>query len=62
MTAEDTLGRPHDEVQFGYRVDDSIVEVLTPGRPFRVKETKRGLRPRRAETVESLEVSVSPAP
>ena len=62
MTAEDTLGRPHDEVQFGYRVDDTIVEVLTPGRPFRVKETKRGLRPRRAETVESLEVSVSPAP
>jgi hypothetical protein len=49
-------------VQLDYRVDGDEVEVLTPGRSFRVKETKRGLRPRRADTVESLDVSVLPAP
>lgn len=54
--------RAVDQVQLSYRIDGGGVEVLTPGRSFRWKDTTRGPRLRRADSVESLAVTVTPAP
>ncbi len=57
-TAPDAI-RAVDQVQLAYRVDGGDVEILTPGRTFRWKDTTRGPRPRRVDAIESLDVTVT---
>ncbi|MET0629046.1 MAG: hypothetical protein ABW033_11380 [Acidimicrobiia bacterium] len=58
------FGVPHDQFRLSYRVVDeapegTVVEVLTPGRPFRVRPVHGVLTPRRTTPLNTLDVTVS---
>jgi hypothetical protein len=60
------FGVPHDQFRLSYRVVDlgpegQTLEVLTPGRPFRVRTVHGVLTPRRTTPLDTLDVTVSPA-